>query len=75
MESTKQALSELTDGELDAVAGGTPGIGVLTQGQAAVPNAGTANAYSHGGVGQAGNIPGEFGPGGGLYTAGKLGPS
>jgi len=76
-EKPKQNLVELTDAEIDAVAGGAPagepgyGIGtgepegLFTHGQT-----GIKTAIGAGGIGQQGNIPGASGAGHGQRTAG-----
>ena len=70
-------LRELTSAEVDAVAGGQAGLGVLTAREAGAEAPaeegfpGITNAAYRGGLGEQGNIPGEVGPGIGQATAGR----
>jgi hypothetical protein len=77
-EDSKQDLAELTDAEVDAVAGGAPsgepGYGITTarpDGLREHGATGVRNAVEVGGLGQEGYIPG-FEPGLGQRTAGDI---
>jgi hypothetical protein len=77
-EDSKQDLVELTDAEVDAVAGGAPsgdpGYGVTTANPDGLYEhgaTGTSTAVEERGLGLQGNIPG-FEPGLGRRTAGDI---